>query len=361
MDYQKRLNKLQDLLRESQIDLLLVENPIDLYYLTGQELSRGTLCVKQQSALLFVDGRYFEKCKKNCPTPVALSKETFLQELLQESEIKTISFDEETTSYKQYLELTRKIDSVTSRSFSLIPSQNIVKEMRAIKDSEELNILREAAAIGSLAYSFVIDNLKEGISEIELATELEFYLRKKGARKMAFDPIIAFGTNSAYPHYRANDAKLKKRDLVLVDIGIDFKHYQSDMTRVLFFGNPDPKLMSIYTIVKEAQQQALTVCKPGITIGELDQAARNHIKSAGLNEFFTHSLGHGIGLEIHESPTIRDALPFRNLKLLPGMVITIEPGIYLPGVGGIRIEDSVIITENGHENLSSPSKEITII
>ena len=201
--------------------------------------------------------------------------------------------------------------------------------------------------------SYVLSLLKEEISEAELALELEFFWKKRGAKKLAFDPIIAFGANSSMPHYRAGLAKLQSHTSILIDIGVVLSHYHSDMTRVVHFGTPTSVIEKIYSIVEEAKARALALCCPGTLVGELDRAARDWIASQGYGERFTHSLGHGVGLDIHEPPTIRDSGLYRTLPLQPGMVITIEPGIYLPGIGGVRLEDTVLITENGHENLTA--------
>lgn len=163
------------------------------------------------------------------------------------------------------------------------------------------------------------------------------------------------------PHYRAGNTKLKQGMPILIDIGVNYRHYHSDMTRVVFLGEPDPKLKTIYHIVEKAQKEALQLCKPGTLIGELDRAARGYIESQGYGDHFGHGLGHGVGLEIHELPNVRNKPPFNSMVLLPGMVITIEPGIYIPDIGGVRIEDTIVITENGHENLTERSKELNIL
>jgi len=203
--------------------------------------------------------------------------------------------------------------------------------------------------------------LKEGISENELAIELEIFWKRRGSKAIAFDPIIAFGSNSSMPHYRVGQRKLNTGEAVLIDIGVNLNHYHSDMTRVVFFGDPDPKIASIYEIVLKAQELALENCRPGTPIAELDASARTYIEQKGYGENFTHSLGHGVGLEIHELPLIRSQSPGADTQLEEGMVVTIEPGIYLPGIGGVRIEDTVAITRDGYENLTNRSKELSII
>ena len=357
--YQKRLEKLQNLLKEISCDGYLIEDPINLYYLTGLNLSTGLLLVHAHGAHLLVDSRYYELCKTHSPIPVILTlpKERAFIDLLKGcSEIKILAFSSDSTSYQRYMELENCVKETalqsSARKISLSPAINLVKQLRSIKDPEEIVCLRDAAALGSQGFTFVCSLLRDGISEIEIARELEIFWKQRGSKTVAFDPIIAFGANSSMPHHRAGPTKLKKGDTVLIDIGVNFNHYHSDMTRVVFFDGADPKILSIYAIVKEAQAAALALCRPGTLIGDLDSAARDLIASHGYGSHFTHSLGHGIGLEIHEGPTLRNVPQVKDIPLQAGMVITIEPGIYLPGVGGVRLEDTVVITAEGYENLT---------
>jgi Xaa-Pro aminopeptidase len=221
--------------------------------------------------------------------------------------------------------------------------------------------LRKAANLGTEGFEYLLEIIREGISEAELAVELEIFWKRKGSRGLSFQPIIAFGASSSMPHWRASSARLKKGDAILIDIGVHYHHYHSDMTRVVYFKEADPKMVEIHSIVQEAQQLALSLCKPGVKIGELDKTARDSITKRGYGAHFTHSLGHGIGLEIHELPTLRSGSPQSDLLLEPGMCITIEPGIYLAGVGGVRLEDTVVITESGYENLTKPSKDVRVV
>lgn len=356
--FQSRLQKLQKLLLEQDIDLFLIENPVNIYYLTGIEVSTGQVIASSNHAFFLVDNRYFELCKKTSPLSVLLSSEVTIKSLLNSPEFrqaKTVGFDSENTSYKSYEELKAITDGLARR---LVPTNDLVKKLRAVKDKNEIAILQEAAELGSLGFDYVCYLLKEGISEQEIALELEIFWKKRGGRKPAFDPIIAFGPNSSMPHYRASDTVLLQGQSVLIDIGVTWKHYHSDMTRVIFYGTPHPKILEIYEVVLEAQNRALEACKPGILVGQLDAIARDHIAEKGYGQYFVHSLGHGIGLEVHELPTIRNKGESKNEPLLEGMAITIEPGIYLPGLGGVRIEDTVVITKDGHENLTKRPKDI---
>lgn len=367
-NYQKRLQQLQALLQDIPCDALLVEDPINLYYLTGLQLSTGTLIVLSTGGFLLVDGRYYELSKKVSPVPVVLlNQNAFVDLFLKEcSQVRVLAFNSELTTYRRYLDLEKCLESVSQKSegkqkISFIPCESPVKKLRAIKDSDEIAFLRDAGKLGSQGFDFVCSILQEGITEEKVAAELEIFWKQRGSKALAFDPIIAFGANSSMPHYRAGKAQLKTGDTVLIDIGVNYQHYHSDMTRVLFFKEANPKILEIYEVVKEAQRAALEICRPGTLIADLDRAARKVISSHGYGEHFTHSLGHGVGLEIHEWPTLRDAPPFQEIPLKAGMVITIEPGIYLSGIGGVRLEDTIVITANGYENLTNRPIEPIVI
>ncbi|NGX42149.1 MAG: Aminopeptidase YpdF [Chlamydiae bacterium] len=358
--YKERLKKLQNLLKEESCDALIVEDPINLYYLTGLHLSAGTLLATTQGSHLIVDSRYIEKCKKSSPFPVLLAENNAtLTNLLSSSElnfVKELAFDSGNTTYADFLKLQKE-----TQKLNLRPLDNPVAKLRCIKDTSEIDLLRDAAKLGSEGFDFICTLLKEGITEEEVAIELEIFWRRRGGKKLGFDPIIAFGANSSMPHYSAGKELLKKGDPVLIDIGVNYEDYHSDMTRVVFFGEPNSKILEIYDIVRKAQQAALALCRPNTRIGDLDDAARKSIIQQGYGDQFGHNLGHGVGLEIHESPTLRNKPPHNEIPLQEGMVITIEPGIYLPNIGGVRLEDTVVIQKDGHENLTNRSVEPMII
>lgn len=357
MNYQKRLHKLQAEIQKNKCDILIIEDVINIYYMTGLDVSTGKLLVDSENAYLFVDSRYIENSQKLSPFPVILLEENAVKNWLSERKsMATVGFDSTTTSYNQFLDWKKVIQGVKksteTKSLKLVPVKAPLRALRLIKDEDEIAILRKAAELGSEGYDFLANCLSAGISEKELAIMVEIFWKQKGSKGLAFDPIIAFGANSSMPHYRPSGARLKKGDNVLLDIGVNVQHYHSDMTRVLFFGTPQKQLQDIYVIVREAQKRALSRCAPGTAIKDLDIAARSYIEKQGFGKHFTHNLGHGVGLEIHEAPTVSQKGPDANLKLKEGMVITIEPGIYVPGLGGVRIEDTVVITAEGHENLT---------
>ncbi|MFI0435732.1 MAG: M24 family metallopeptidase [Parachlamydiaceae bacterium] len=349
-----RLERLRILLKTLPCDALLIEHPIDLLYLTGIELSAGQLIVSEENATLIVDGRYYTRCCTQTLYPVEPLEENSLKNWMIDSQIDRLGFDQSQTTYQRFLNLVQlfKSDNFPLRTIEVIPIQSPIQTLRLIKDSDEITALRRAAHLGCQGYAFVLSLLKEGIEESELAFELEFFWKKRGGSRLAFDSIIAFGANGAMPHHRAGSSKLMLNTSVLIDIGVVLDHYHSDMTRVIFFGEPLPIIKTIYSIVEEAKERALALCRPGTLIGDVDRIAREWIASNGYGELFLHSLGHGIGLDIHEAPLVRDTGAYRNIPLAPGMVITIEPGIYLPQIGGVRLEDTILITDNGYENLT---------
>lgn len=358
MSYHTRLHNLQKNLQKMSCDALLVDDKTDLYYLTGLDLSAGILLAHTKGALLFVDSRYIELCRKNCPFPVELIETPNIASILAKPElafIQRLAFDSEKTSYKAHERLAKSI------KIELVPLDAPLKWQRMIKDEDEINTLRDAASLGSQGFDFLCSFLREGITEHECAIELEIFWKRLGSKNVAFDPIIAFGTHTSMPHYRVGNEPLKPGHIVLLDIGVNLKHYHSDMTRIAFFGKPDTRLLAIHAIVQKAQAAALALCLPGNTIGSIDSAARDLIAAHGHGAHFTHSLGHGVGLDIHEYPTIKKTAPFEQMPLSPGMVITIEPGIYLPDIGGVRIEDTIVITKDGYENLTKRSTDPVLL
>lgn len=355
MNHSARLSRLRGLLKTLPCDALLIEDPIDLLYLTGLELSSGKLIVSALNASLFVDGRYTEISRQQTLYRVELLKEDALQEWIAGFQIGALGFDQHRTTYHAFLsfEQMKQALSLKSRLIELVPVEQPILRLRLVKDEEEIQLLKKVARLGVEGYEYVASLLREGISEKELSFELEFFWKKKGASRLAFDPIIAFGPNSSMPHYRAGKAHLFPNTSVLIDIGAVFDHYNCDMTRVVYFGTPPPIMQTLYSIVEEAKERAIALCRPGVLVKDLDAAARSFIASKGYGDYFTHSLGHGIGLEVHEPPILRENGIYQDTPLEAGMAITIEPGIYLPEIGGVRLEDTLLITPDGYENLTA--------
>lgn len=337
-----RIKKLQRTL--SNVDGCLIEKPVDLLYLTGLSLSKGRFWATSKEAILFVDGRYYERAKKAAPCTVVLSDEKSLKEALGSS--KKVGFDGDFCTYENFLFLKRTFPEI-----DWIGGPSPLKEIRACKEPAEILALKRAAQLTWEGYQFALGLLKEGITEREIGLEFEIYCRKKGASGFSFDSIIAFGESSAYPHYRAAEAQLRKDQIVLMDIGAIVDLYHADMTRVSFFGNPDSRLLFFEEIVRRAHDKVLEQVRPGIAVKELDRIAREEFRKEGVEQFFVHSLGHGVGLETHEYPLIRFDGKDKDVLLKSGMIFTVEPGLYQPGVGGVRYENMILVTEKAHENL----------
>lgn len=326
----------------SDVDALIIEKPIDLFYLTGLNLSLGTLVITSKGGHLFVDGRYIEFAKKHAPCSVELTTKDAVTKKLKS--YKTIGFDSQETTYSRFEELKKLATG------PLKPISQPTTSTRLIKSREELILLKKSAKLLWKGFQYIRKKLKVGMTEEEAAKLFEIFCLENGASAMAFEPIFAFGKNSAYPHYRPGNVRLKKDDNVLIDIGVLVDHYNSDMTRTFFFGKPDPRLVPIHATVKAAHDAALKICKPGVKLGELDKIATQVIHKAGFERYMAHSLGHGVGLEIHEFPRLKYKGIDSDVHLEEGMVITIEPGLYWEGVGGCRYEDTIAVTKGGYEN-----------
>lgn len=360
-----RLDQVKNVLKNQELDACLIEEVTDIFYLTGRRVSQGKILISTENESVFiVDGRYIEACSDLPFLKALLLKEKILSSLLKEKKIKNLGFCQEITTYQYFCDLEKIKDEINRENplaaLKLTPIENPLKWIRAIKDSNEIELLKKAADLGKEGFEFVLSCLKEGVIEKQVAIDLDIFWKRRGG-DLAFEPIIAFGHHTSMPHYRSGEVPLRKGDTVLIDIGVKLDQYHSDMTRTLFFGTPNPKILKIYEIVKIAQERAMESCRAGITIGDLDQVARNIIQEAGFGEQFSHGLGHGIGLEIHEAPGISQKSPNKDMPLKAGMAITIEPGIYLPHEGGVRIEDSVIVTNEGCEDLTKIDKEPLIL
>jgi len=326
---QKRIERLQERLSQWSIDALLIEQPIDLFYLTGLRLSKGRLIVSLQEVNLWVDGRYFAYACTRAPCKVALwEKNAPLPS-------GRVGFDSATTSVETWERLREEASSTEWQ-----PISKPLKEMRIIKEEREIAALEKAAAVSWKGIERMKRLLRVGVSELEIAWEFEQCVRMSGASGLSFEPIVAFGKNSALPHHRASSTCLLQNQIVLLDVGAIVDGYSGDVTRVYFFGEPDRELYRMYGWVREAHLAARRFARPGERVQALDLAARDVFAREGVEKLFVHSLGHGIGLETHESPLLRKDGADAHLPLQKGMVFTIEPGLYLPDVGGVRLEDT---------------------
>ncbi len=340
---QKRLKKVQKLLQEWGVDALYVTDPIDLYYLSGMQLSLGTIIITKNKATLIVDSRYFEKCQKEACLPALLPGAGVVAKELAKA--KAVGFSQESLSYGAFCKLKEEVTG------TLVPLEYPMQKVRAIKEPAEVKALEKAIDLCFLGFDFVKSQLRKGVTEESVARELQLFWLAKGADGLSFDSIIAFGKNSSMPHYRAAPCALKANSIVLVDIGVVVDGYASDMTRTFFFGKPDPRLEKIYDIVLETQEKSIKAIKPAVSCIKLYDISKKAIEKAGYGDKYLHGLGHGIGLETHEYPTLKSIA--KGCHLEPGMCVTVEPGIYLPDVGGVRIEDMILVTKDGHRNLTS--------
>jgi Xaa-Pro aminopeptidase len=352
LSYAKRIEKTQQYLKENEKDFLFLIDEISIYYLTGLVVENAHLWIGQESAQLFVDGRFIEYALKNGSVEVSLLADKNMEDFLAgKAKSQSVHLYDEDESIQKWQAMERWLKK---RSLgSLQPSFNPIKDFRMVKDPIEIAAIRKACTLTWSCFEQLCDFIQEGVTEERAAQELEIILRKNGAKSSSFDPIVAYTENGAYPHHIPTKRKRKVDEMVLIDMGLVLDYYRSDMTRVVFYGNVDPACQKMYDAVRKAHAKALSLCRPGVTFGELDRAAREVIESEGYGDYFPHSLGHGIGLQTHELPRIKDKGPHSDLIVRPGMVFTIEPGIYVPDVGGVRYEDIVVITSESYENLYS--------
>lgn len=350
-----RINKLRQAMREKGLDAVFIKSPPNVFYFSGFTGTSGSLFISADKNCLLTDFRYTEQAKIQAADFEILrvdgEQTGKIAELAQG--LPAIGVEEDFLSWAEYRQLQEAVSET-----NLADSAEIFRNIREIKDGSELEILRQAIRITDEAFSQALNEIKPGVREEEIALDLEFALRKQGASGRSFDFIVASGQRSALPHGVASAKKIERGDLVTMDFGAIYERYCSDMTRTVFVGKPQAKHRDIYQIVLEAQLAAIAALKPGMTGKEGDAVARDVIAKAGYGEHFGHGLGHSLGLEIHETPR----LSIREEKVLePGMLLTVEPGIYLPGWGGVRIEDVVLVTNFGVEVLTESAKQFIII
>jgi Xaa-Pro aminopeptidase len=348
--FEARLQRVQQELKNLRVDGCLIEDPLDLLYFTGLKLSCGKLLVCPTDILLLVDSRYLPIAKERALCPFTLDTEDHWFSFCRRCGIHRLGFDGRHTSYDHFLHLRQK-------KLELISCSALFKEIRSIKDPLEIAKMKKSAHLLWRGFEFICSTLKAGVTEREVAKTFEIFCLQNGADALSFEPIIAFGPHSAIPHHRSENVSLMSGDVVLVDIGVAIAGYHSDMTRTLFFETKHPYLSKLYKIVQKAQRTALELCRPGQTVGQIDLAARKVFKEEGVEELFIHGLGHGIGLEVHEFPRIKYDGVDKDAILKSGMVVTIEPGLYVPGIGGVRYEDTIVITDDGYENLYPTKSE----
>jgi Xaa-Pro aminopeptidase len=338
------------------IKALLVTHLADVRWLCGFTGSNAALAVTAGKATLVTDGRYTAQAKEETRgARVAIAKRSALQSAcaLLEEQAAHAGYDPAHTTVADLNLMRSAISGAKRRGFFVGLDAPLISALRMVKDAEEIAQLRRAAHLGCRLFEEILPRMEGGATEISVAAELEFLARGLGAEGMSFETIVASGGRSALPHGRASTAKLPRKGFVTLDFGVILNGYCSDMTRTVHLGGASGEERSAYEAVLEAQGAAVLAVRPGATCGEVDEAARRVLRKAGLAKWFTHSTGHGVGLEIHEQPRVAAG---QETRLEPGMVITVEPGIYMPGKFGIRIEDMVAVTEKGARVLTPVTK-----
>ena len=352
----KRVDNVREKLEELDLDALLVTNMYNVRYLANFTGTTGLVVITKEEAYFITDFRYTEQAAAQAQGFEIIKNEGLIYEevakIVKKDNIQNLGFEDTNITYATFTKINEIIDC------ELKPVTGLVEKLREVKTEDEIEIIQEAVNIAEKGFDYILGFVKPGITEIEVANELDFYMRKLGATEVSFDTIVASGIRSAMPHGVASDKIIENGDMVTIDFGCYYKGYVSDMTRSFAVGDPGEQLKEIYEIVYQANKKVAEVAKAGMTGAELDAVARDYITEHGYGESFGHTTGHGIGLEIHEGP----AISFRNEEaLVENNVITNEPGIYIPGLGGVRIEDDLVITKDGNYNLMSSPKELTII
>ncbi|MCD6238190.1 MAG: aminopeptidase P family protein [Thermotogae bacterium] len=356
------LEKVRQKMQEKALDLFLIynregSNP-NLFYVTGFSGGDGVALIGKDTALLLVDSRYYVQARKELFPDIAmveLGKKKHweaIKEIINDIKPRGIAFEGNRLSYRDYERLKDISDGA-----DLVIGDDIIADMRKDKTEEEIDKIKVAIKVAQDAFNEMLNYVKVGTKERELAAILEFEMRKRGAECPSFDTIVASGWRGALPHGMASDKIIEDGDLIVIDFGARVDNYDSDLTRTIGVGNVSDNAKEIYEIVRVAQQTAREAAKAGIPAKELDAVARNIIDDAGYGRNFGHSLGHGVGLEVHEEPIVSAS---NENVLPPGCVVTIEPGIYIEGKFGVRIEDDVLLTEDGSECLSSLPRDLMI-
>jgi Xaa-Pro aminopeptidase len=350
----ERLTLLRKQLQEANREAILVSNPVNVAYLSGFTGTAGTLLLTAQQAYLLTDFRYVEQAQQQAPAFEIIDIKNkpwqVTAELLADNGCRALTVEADYLTVDTYQEIVAALEAV-----SVEAAASPVTPLRAVKTADEIKAIEKAQQLTDAAFKQILAYVKPGVRERDLALELEFMLRKGGAAALSFTMIVASGSRSALPHGVASDKTLAVGDAVVFDFGCIVDGYCSDMTRTVFVGEASDKQREVYDIVLAAQEAALANLRAGISGKEGDAFAREVIAAAGYGDYFGHGLGHGVGREIHEAPRLS---PTYEGLLEPGMVVTVEPGIYLPGEFGVRIEDMAVIEEQGIRNLTAASKEL---
>lgn len=352
------LKQLRDQFDAYGIDGLLITKAENRRYLTGFTGTAGVVLITKSEAAFLTDFRYARQAQdqvEGYEVNIHRQSQSLLDnvvEHIQNMNITRLGFEAEDVHYNLYSALAEKA------KVKLVPTNKAVERLRMIKTKEEIRLLKKAAEIGDAAFEFIQEFIRPGVRELDIGHELEYFMRKNGATSNSSKLIVASGYRGSFPHGVASEKVIEQEEMVTLDYGALYQGYRSDMTRTIALGEPHPELKKIYEIVYEALQNSLEVIKPGMFSNEVDAVVRDYISGKGYGKYFGHGAGHGIGLEIHEDPFFSKTT---NVEMKPGMVVTIEPGIYIPDLGGVRIEDDVVITEDGCDILTLSTKELVTV
>jgi Xaa-Pro aminopeptidase len=352
--YAERLGRLRAGFPDAEA--LLILNPKNIRYLTGFTGSDGALLVGPGWLELLVDGRYVTQAHQEASGAEIAEFRNRVEGIagvVRRHALGGIGFEAAALSVEEHLRLREGLPDV-----ALEPLSDGLQSLRAVKDREEIAMIREAARIAGEALAQVREMIRPGVREMEIALELEYRMRRGGAEQVSFETIVASGANAALPHAQPGSRTIANGDCVTVDYGAVYQGYHSDETCTYIMGRPSARQEEVYRLVREAQDRAIQAVRPGVSCGEIDRVARSYLEEAGMGSYFSHGTGHGVGLDVHEPPRLAAGRPE---ILQAGMVVTVEPGIYLPGVWGIRIEDTVLVTEEGSERLTPSAKDLTVL
>jgi Xaa-Pro aminopeptidase len=358
VDHGLRRERLGARLGELGVDAVLVTRLPNVRYLTGFTGSNGQVLVTSDAAVLYTDGRYDEQSRREVD---GMEREIYLDSFPPVERqtnafgLRRVGFEAAGVTYRFWQRLRERLEGV-----ELVPLEPEVERQRVAKDADEVAAISRAQETADVAFERVVlgGGLYEGVTEREVARALEDAMLDAGADDRAFETIVAFGPNAAEPHHTPTDRALERGDVVKTDLGAVVAGYHSDMTRTVAFGSPPPELREIRDLVARAQRAGIDAARPGAALRDVDAAARSVIEDAGRGEAFSHGLGHGVGLEIHEDPRLHRTA---EGDLLEGAVVTIEPGVYVPGLGGVRIEDTVEVTAGGAREIPRSTKELVVL
>lgn len=350
----ERLKQLQEKMNKIDVQSFLIMNAVNRNYLSGFTGTAGLCLVLDTKAYFITDFRYVEQANSEVLNMEIVEHQGKVYEtvlaLLNKHNMKEVAFEKETVTYLEY-----EIMQKTLENIKLHPVRHVVEELRMIKTTDELEVMQKAAKIADNAFEHIQSYIKPGVRELDVALELEFFMRKSGATSSSFDIIVASGNRSALPHGVASKKEITEGELVTLDYGAYFEGYCSDITRTFAVGEISKELQDIYETVEAAQAYGVEGIKAGMTGKEADAIPRTYINEKGYGDCFGHATGHGLGMEVHEGPSLS---PRSNEILKPGMVVTVEPGIYVPNIGGCRIEDDILITNNGNVCLTKSPKHL---